>query len=119
MLRAFASSLVCLLLLTTFVWGGCVSCEQFFMFSSAKRCCAPDGHCKTKVPGQNKRPVECKQVAFQHQNSADGHVQLPFLSTLSFEPLVLETGRGEHWNRVQQIEPSPPDLRILHATFLI
>src|SRR4051812_7841959 len=86
MRRALASSLLSLLLLTTLVWGGCVSCEQFFMWTGAKGCCAPDGHCKTKKAPTRGREQQCKQIAFDHQKSGDHHVALPVAATESETP---------------------------------
>src|SRR5947209_5574323 len=82
--RAFASSLVSLLLLTTLVWGGCFSCEQYFMYAGAKSCCRPDGHCKTKAPTQKKSGHECKEIAFDHQKSVNLHIDLPILGVVAF-----------------------------------
>ena len=74
--RAFASSLLSLLLLTTLVWGGCISCEQYFMFGGAKSCCSPNGHCKTKTSPSQNSDRECKQIAFDHHKSVDFHIDL-------------------------------------------
>jgi len=37
MLRGIARSLLSLVIVTTFLWGGCVSCEQFLMFPGVRR----------------------------------------------------------------------------------
>jgi hypothetical protein len=43
-----------LLLAVTLVWGGCVSCSQYFMFAGSRdNCCHPSGHCG-KVPAPAK-----------------------------------------------------------------
>jgi hypothetical protein len=112
--RFLASSLLSLLLLTV-VAGGCVSCEQYFMLAGANSCCAPDGHCRTN----NAVSRECKQIAFDSQKPADLYVDLPVaaatLLDLPFRPTL-------HWDMRGQsdpVEPSPPDLQVLHSTFLI
>jgi len=117
--RAFANLIFCLLLVSTTVWGGCISCEQYFMWPGAKTCCAPNGHCKTKPFKSSQRARECNQIAFDHQKSADLHIDLPVASIAAsdlpartFLPL---TG----WPGPRPLAPSPPDLQVLHSTFLI
>jgi hypothetical protein len=114
-----ANSLLSLLLLTTLVWGGCISCEQYFMRPGAKNCCAPDGHCRSKAPAQNKSGRECKQIAFDHQKSVDLSIDLPVVPVVA---LGLPLGAIEPvaaWLGTVPVEPSPPDLQALHSTFLI
>ncbi len=119
MRRAFASSLLSLLLLITLVWGGCISCEQYFMFGGAKSCCSPNGHCKTKTPPSQNSDRECKQIAFDHHKSVDLHIDLPVVAVLKIELPVPTVEPLEHWRGANLVEPSPPDLQILHSTFLI
>ena len=118
MRRAFASSLLSLLLLISVVWGGCISCEQYFMFGGAKSCCTPNGHCKTTRPSQNS-DRECKQIAFDHHKSVSLHIDPPIVEVVKIE-LPAPTVEGlEHWRGGSRVDPSPPDLQILHSTFLI
>lgn len=50
MLRTLTNLMLALVLVVTLVWGGCVSCSQYFMFASShSSCCNPSGHCG-KVP---------------------------------------------------------------------
>jgi hypothetical protein len=108
-----------LLLLTTFIWGGCISCEQYFTWPNAKGCCAPDGHCKTKTPAEKDSGRECKQIAFDHQKSVDLHIDLPVsaISVFDLAPRTLDPFAT--WHGTDQVEPSPPDLQVLHSIFLI
>jgi len=117
--RALATSFLSLLLLTTLVWGGCVSCEQFFMWASAKTCCGVNGQCKTKKPQRPQTSPECKQIDFDHQKSVDLHINLPVVAVHrpDFLPSIAEL--FTYWARPNVIEPSPPDRQALHATFLI
>jgi hypothetical protein len=117
--RALASTCLSLLIVTTLIWGGCISCEQYFMWPGAKSCCAPDGHCKTKTPTQQNSGRECKQIAFDHQKSVHLHIDLPVVAMVAFdlalsavEPLAARHGTNP-------AEPSPPDLQVLHSIFLI
>ena len=117
--RALASSLLSVLLLTTLLWGGCISCEQFFMFPGAKSCCQANGRCDTKRPQQSQAGRDCKQIAFEHQRSADVDLYLPEVAVLPSDvpPLVAE--RLTRPSGLSRIYPSPPDLQALHSTFLI
>ena len=119
MRRALARSLLSLLLLTTLVWGGCISCEQFFMWPGVKSCCGANGQCKTKKSPQSQGTRECKQIAFEHQNSIHLDVDLPIIAghPSDFLPRIAEPFTRSL--RLPLIEPSPPDLQALHATFLI
>lgn len=118
-LRALASSLLSLLLLTTLVWGGCISCEQYFMFGQSRGCCNPDGHCKRKAPPKNGSTTNCKQIAFDHQKGIDLHLDLSAVAVERVE-LSLPTSALLPCSRDALLaDPSPPDLQVLHSTFLI
>jgi len=117
--RALSSSLLSLLLVTTLVWGGCISCEQFFMFGQSHGCCNPDGHCKRKAPAKHSSGTDCKQIAFDHQKGIDLHFDSPVISV---ERIVLPARNVEllpRWRDALPFDPSPPDLQVLHSTFLI
>jgi hypothetical protein len=117
--RALASSLLSLLLLTTLLWGGCISCEQFFMWPGVKGCCGANGQCKREKSQPSQTGRECKQIAFEHQKSVDLHFDVRVLAVATFDllPHVAEPLTG--WSGVSPVEPSPPDLQALHSTFLI
>ena len=119
MRRALASSLLSLLLLTTLVWGGCISCEQFYMWPNVKSCCGANGRCKTKKSQDSQTTRECKQIAFEHQKSVDLQVDLPIIGAPPPDLLPRIAEPFTRSSRLQVIEPSPPDLQVLHATFLI
>jgi hypothetical protein len=121
-LRTFASATLSLLMLTTLLWGGCMSCDQFFMVgSAAKKCCAPDGHCKRRSDHSKSDPSkECKQLAMEHSNFLDhtfAPVPSPQVAPAIAEPMAEHRG-GFVWV-FDSVEPSPPDLQALHSTFLI
>ena len=118
--RILASSLLPLLLLTTLVWGGCISCEQYFMFGGAKNCCSPDGHCKTKKPPTKQDPGrECNQIAFDQHKSIDHHIDLPVVVAVEMAVPPHAVERVEFSHGFSLVETSPPDLQVLHSTFLI
>jgi hypothetical protein len=116
LLRALASSLLSLLLVTTLLWGGCISCEQYFTFGQSHGCCNPDGHCKTKAPLKTR---DCKQIAFDHQKGIDLHFDLPVIAVdrIAFPVRTIEP--FPRWYDPVPFDPSPPDLQVLHSIFLI
>lgn len=89
------------------------------MSPGVKSCCNPDGHCKTKAPGQSKRGPDCKQVALEHQKGIDLHFDLPFVAgeTVASSLCWIET--VPRWHSLATVNPSPPDLQALYSTFLI
>jgi hypothetical protein len=117
--KALSSSLLSLLLVTTLLWGGCISCEQYFMFGQSHGCCNPDGHCKKKAPVKNGSGRDCNQIAFDHQKGIDLHFDL---SAVAVERIALPVRKVEllpRWRDARPFDPSPPDLQVLHSTFLI
>jgi hypothetical protein len=117
--RALASSLLSLLLVTTALWGGCVSCEQYFMFHGTKECCNPDGHCKTKASAKSNSGRECSQIAFDHQKSIHLHIDLPVVAVLRVQLPVPAIQTFSRLHDSTPVDPSPPDLQVLHSSFLI
>jgi hypothetical protein len=118
--QAFANSLLSLLLLTTLVWGGCISCEQYFMFGGGKGCCGPDGHCNRKEPPSKQSSTrQCNQIDFDQHKTIDHHIDLPVIVDFETTQLLWEIEGFERWDDVNSVTPSPPDLQVLHSTFLI
>ena len=116
---AFASSLLSLLLFTTLVWGGCISCEQYFMFGQSHSCCNSNGHCKRKAPVKNSSARDCKQIAFNHQKGIDIHFDLPVVAVQRIALPVRNVELLPRWRDALPFDPSPPDLQVLHSIFLI
>jgi hypothetical protein len=122
-LRSVASTALSLMVAATFLWGGCVSCEQFFMFPGKKQpCCNKSGQCER--PGKTSPQPEkqdCKRLPFDRAGSPQ---PIPVPAILP-EPVLPEIAPASLYAslRVESFEllldPSPPDLQSLHATFLI
>ena len=108
-----------MLLATTLIWGGCVSCEQYFMFGKSHDCCNPDGHCKTKAPLKNRSGRDCKLIAFDHHKGIDLHFDLPAVAVERIALPLCSAGLLPRWRDAFPPDPSPPDLQILHSIFLI
>ena len=119
MLRALTSSLLSLLLMATLVWGGCVSCEHYFMFGKSQGCCNPDGHCKRNAPAKNSPARDCKQIAFGHQKGIDLHFDLPAMAIDRITLTLPSTEPSPRWPDSFYVDPSPPDYQSLHSVFLI
>lgn len=120
MLRVISSSLLSLLLVATMLWGGCVSCPQFFMFPKAeKSCCNKAGQCER--PSKTAPAKECKRMPFESQGHA-AHVELAvsILTTGRFGLVPPAIHRvAVNPLETSELEPSPPDLTVLNSTFLI
>src|SRR3979490_1191897 len=119
MLRRFASTLLSFLLIATLTAGGCISCEEYFMLRSSKSCCDPDGRCKTKSPVKQTPDRECNQIAFDHDKSIHVHIDLPVVTVLRVDLTIHPVEPSDGWRQATPIKPSPPDLQVLHSTFLI
>src|SRR3954463_304509 len=104
----------------TLVGGGCISCEQYFMLSTAKGCCSPNGHCKTKSVPQKETNRQCKQIPFEHQRSLQVTAHLSVIAVIPSQPPILSAVMPSDWHTANVVvEPSPPDKQALHSTFLI
>jgi hypothetical protein len=114
------NSLLSLLLLLTFSWGGCVSCEQFFMFAGSQSCCAGDGHCKKTTPAKRTSSQDCKQLAFEHHNGIDHQIHSPaMISTWRAVTTISTAEILRYTAELNAIDTSPPDRQALNSTFLI
>lgn len=122
-LRILSHALLSVLMVLTLIWGGCISCPQFFMFpgtqvTAKKNCCSKTGQCPRK-PAQNTPAKECERIALELQSFAHLLLDLP----PAIQPLYalpdVETPTSFFTQPVLAPAHSPPDLNILHATFLI
>jgi hypothetical protein len=117
--RAISNSLLSALMLVTMLWGGCVSCPQFFMFPSAKKDCCKAGHCDRSKPQKTAPGKECKRMPLEPASSAHVHAELPIAMTASMDLLAPAVPPAPAFRAILQVEHSPPDLQVLNATFLI
>jgi hypothetical protein len=124
-LRTIGNSLLSLLMMATFMWGGCVSCEQYFMFPGKQQqqsCCNKSGQCER--PGKtspkpekqdcNRLPLGRSEIAHPVPvpvvlSAIVAVVAQPLSFPVRFRVAALEV----------LLDPSPPDLQALNATFLI
>ena len=115
--RAIASSFLILLLNCTLMFGGCVSCPQFFMMPGATDCCKA-GKCERsqKVPVKKdcqRMPVVPSGGQQVHIDLALTPAMLPFVAADLRSPAdapLLATDIPGH---------SPPELILLSSSLLI
>ena len=114
MRRTVFNTLCTLLLLAGYLWGGCVSCEQFFMAPGS------DGHCcqagKCKRPAQQTQQ-DCETMPLIHVWALDSHSQIAV--AFADRPLQIVDAGYQPLNYFDPVAYSPPDLRILNASLLI
>jgi len=87
------------------------------MLGKQHGCCDHQGRCKTKSPAKSKSGASCNQIAFDHQKSIDLQIDLPVTAVRTIDlpaPQMTILPRSE----TRLIDPSPPDLYLLHAVFL-
>jgi hypothetical protein len=89
------------------------------MFPTAeKSCCNKDGKCQR--PTKTAPVKECKRMPFEPQGSSLAHSQLAV--AVVEQALVMPVLNGPSiavYRDPATVEHSPPDLNVLHATFLI
>ena len=123
MLRAIANSFVSILLAVTMLWGGCISCPQFFMLPGADtNCCDDTGRCKKK-PQEPPTEKQCQTMPLELQPSGGVHsplIPIAEVEEIHVAQIAFNLGvnvRG--WEDASQREHSPPDLQALYAIYLI
>ena len=120
MLRTVCNSALSLMLLTTLLWGGCISCEEFFMFPGTKSdCCNKSGQCER--PGKSQPKTDCNRMPLALQSGAHVDAAPALISVAAAS--VIAPPEPIIWFRAVTAEMvrehSPPDLQVLNALFLI
>jgi hypothetical protein len=112
-----------MLLMATLVWGGCVSCPKFFMFSQdEKSCCKKSGECEKPMKPQPVKE-ECSKLSFAFGSTDSHELTVSFVALAAVDgiaPAVLPAPGG------LSVDPetgpprySPPPLFLKHSAFLI
>lgn len=120
-LRAITSSFLSLLLLVTLMWGGCISCPQFFMVPNAeKSCCDEAGKCK-RQSDEAPQEKECQRMPLEPPSiSGAHHTLVAALPTPLPELVPVSLVTADFMDLgLLPVEHSPPDIQVLNATFLI
>ena len=132
MYRAYSRSLASLLLTVAYLWGGCISCDQFYRWPGAKGHCCEERRCK-KSAGRAADPAEPRQtqpVEVCQTMPLERVSTVPSLHEFTAELKSLPVAGVEHAVRFSAsfkplpsefdtIPISPPDLTLLNASLLI
>jgi hypothetical protein len=118
-LRATSNLLLSALMMATLLWGGCVSCPQYFMFPTAKKDCCKSGHCERSESQKGTPGRECNRMAFGVHGFVEVHAELPTAiipaNDLVRPVIVVSTAAMTP----ELVEHSPPELQVLNSLFLI
>lgn len=124
MLRTVTHLSLAVLLAVSLLWGGCLSCGQFWMTPiQAKACCDPAGHCK-KSSTAPATPQECHIQAVELSDAGSAAVGSALLTSLVFvgasssPTLPLHSLAASPLPTVPGDDP-PLDLCLLHSLLRI
>lgn len=129
-MRRCLHTLCSLLVLATYLWGGCVSCEQFFMVPGAADDCCKHGKCEETQQSDPARPQPtqpervCTTMPFAHQQHTVSTLamiaaDLPVNKVPAAELISLHESRWQARDHFDPLADSPPDLVLLTGSFLI
>ena len=120
--RTVFNSFPALLLMVSYLWGGCISCEQFFMLPGSKSDCCDRNKCK-KQPKQSNpatQQQDCQKMPLEQGSGAHQHSGIALAAATSSLHIVTEVRLfGVSEVTVDPGTDSPPDLPILNASLLI
>lgn len=111
MVRTVAHFALSLLLTAVLLWGGCVSCAQYFQFTASHGCCNAGGHCR-RAPAAKTCSIQPMEVP------AAAHFTAPALAMsapVPAPPAAVVMAPGE----ASPVQASPPDLCQLYSVFRI
>lgn len=111
MLRSVANFGLSILLVAVLLWGGCVSCSQYFAFTASHKCCDPVGHCR-KAPVKTNCSIQPMDV------TSTAHFIAPE-SVVAAVALVAPVRLVDAPADTPVVRESPPDLCKLHSVFRI
>jgi hypothetical protein len=121
LMRTLANLGLSLVLVVTLLWGGCLSCSQYFMFpSSHAGCCNPTGHCG-KTPQTPAK--DCHIQPFALTKTFSGTTAQSALPVVALPVTIAAANQasafGTRLLAFFSPQPSPPDLCLLHSVFRI
>ena len=129
MYGAFSNSCWSLLLVVSYLWGGCISCPQFFMLPGSKGHCCEAQRCKTPAKkstdraGSQTTPQECQTMPLERSSAAHSHsdvaAQLADISVPATDWIELARSHARAAVEFDPSAGSPPDLPVMGAALLI
>jgi hypothetical protein len=120
--RTFFNSFPALLVMASYLWGGCISCEQFFMLPGSKSDCCDRNKCK-KGPKQSKSQApqqDCQKMPLEQSSVAHPHPEIPLVLVGNSSGIVTDAQLFSVSElSLNPVTDSPPNLPILNASLLI
>ena len=105
--------------MASYLWGGCISCEQFFMLPGSKSDCCDRNKCK-KSPKQSKperSQQDCQTMPLEQASGSHLAGIAPPSVAVDIDSDLRVFQNAEPI--LDPIADSPPDLPILNASLLL
>jgi hypothetical protein len=125
MFRRALNFVMSTVLAVTLIWGGCLSCSNYFRLpaKAAGSCCNPHGGCKDK-PGSPKSARECniQPAALTSAKALDSAIQPSNVSVIlpvDFIQLTISSRYHAGFPAALPDRGSPPDLNLLHSVLRV
>ena len=124
-MKRIANLAMALVLAATLLWGGCLSCSQYFMAAAVARkdCCEPDKCKKSQSKPSAQEECRIQQMALKSVPTVPVRtsVQVASFDVLpSLAAQALPLKQSSRWLPPGLADrASPPDLCLLHSVFLI
>jgi len=127
MYNAFANSCWSILLVVSYLWGGCISCQQFFMLTESKGHCCEQQRCKnpakksTDRAGSQTTPQDCQTMPLERTSAAHSHSDIAArLADISVPVTnVIELARSHARAAIEFNPAAPPDIPVIDSALLI
>ena len=110
-----------LVVLMSLLWGGCLSCAQYFMLPGipAHDCCAPSGHCEKRSTPQSQSGCKIQAMSASKQSLPD-HAVILAVSVTPVAPISVVLRDLYTPATPVGFDPTPPgDLGLLHSVLRI
>jgi hypothetical protein len=119
-LRTLANIGLSLLLVVTLLWGGCLSCSQYFMFANSRTGCCNPTHCGKTPTTPASKDCHIQPLALTKTYAASGQ---PSLRAVAAPALPVEADLASAFSTQPlafvPLQASPPNLCLLHSVFRI
>jgi hypothetical protein len=125
---AFSNLCWSLLLVVSYLWGGCISCQQFFMLPGSKGHCCEARRCKnpakksTDRTGSQTPSQDCQTMPLERSLAAHSHSDLVVRLTVAAPATDFVELAFSHSRATIEFDPlagSPPDIPVIDAALLL
>jgi hypothetical protein len=127
--RVFLNALSSFLLVASYLWGGCVSCEQFFMLPGSKGHCCEKRRCKNPAnkssdrSGSQTAQQDCETMPLERSSSTHSHIDLvaplAVVAVQAADIFVLTHTQARAVTEFDFTAGSPPDISLTNSALLI